>query len=513
MKRFISILLIFCLVFCLLPMSVFAANSTYELDELGMSIEVPSGHVVFTRDIKSNDPNLSAYGLTKDGLYSLMLEQNIYLNTWDEDINYEIIVTMIDSPLEDFNQLSDTSLAVLTPTMSKEYESAGITYIKSDIYQHNQAKFIKIYISQPNNGDTVYGLQYYTVYNGKAINVTLQSYSGKIDSNKEAIIQEIVDTVRFETEPHLSSPPVQTKAFTYTDPNSGMTFTVPVNWAETPMNEERKFIDVKFTSNLEEGLCILFSSEDLYELEEFKLELSTTEQLLLTRDLIGNDIFTKADIAEIYGCKEKDVSMVTYGGKEYYSAEIVNSGTAYGLTLSTPMVYLIRCENGYMYVFQFNGSSSSKYFQDFKKLVSSAKYPEFKSDETVRDQVFGAYLLLAIIALIALCLVLIFICRSMIKKKSIEKKRKTDNSMIEDFTAVTVIEHASDAFQIKVEKSITPEPPVKADKEEPRTILVEQPGIKDDGSASFCHRCGNKLMSGSLFCNKCGTKIPANKEL
>ena len=30
--------------------------------------------------------------------------------------------------------------------------------------------------------------------------------------------------------------------------------------------------------------------------------------------------------------------------------------------------------------------------------------------------------------------------------------------MIEDFTAVTVIEHASDAFQIKVEKSITPEP-------------------------------------------------------
>ena len=26
----------------------FAANSTYELDELGMSIELPSDHVVFT---------------------------------------------------------------------------------------------------------------------------------------------------------------------------------------------------------------------------------------------------------------------------------------------------------------------------------------------------------------------------------------------------------------------------------------------------------------------------------
>lgn len=25
---------------------------------------------------------------------------------------------------------------------------------------------------------------------------------------------------------------------------------------------------------------------------------------------------------------------------------------------------------------------------------------------------------------------------------------------------------------------------------------------------AFCHKCGNKLVSGSRFCNKCGTKIP-----
>ena len=106
MSRIFKVLLSFCLVFCLFPSYAFAANSTYELDELGMSIELPSDHVVFTRDIKANDLNLIAYGLTKDGLSSLMQERSIYLNAWDEDINYEIIVTMLDSPFEDYNQLA-----------------------------------------------------------------------------------------------------------------------------------------------------------------------------------------------------------------------------------------------------------------------------------------------------------------------------------------------------------------------------------------------------------------------
>lgn len=399
MSRIFKVLLSFCLVFCLLPSQAFAANTTYELDELGMSIELPSNHVVFTRDIKANDTNLSAYGLTKDGMSSLMLERSIYLNAWDEDVNYEIIVTMVDSPFEDYNQFSDTTLNGFVSALETEYASMGITFIRSDLYQHSQAKFAKIYISQPNNGDTAYGLQYHTVYNGKAINITLQSYSGEIDSSREAIIQEIVDTIRFDTEPQFSAPPAQTKAFTYTDKDSGMTFTVPANWIESSMNENREYIDAKFTSNLEEGLCIIFSSQDVYELEDFKAELSATEQLLLTRDVIGNDIFTKADIAEMYGCKEKDVLMVTYGDKEYYTAEVIKTDTSYGIPISVPMVYLLRCENGYMYMFQFNGTKDSPYFDDFINLISSAKYPVIADEMLVQRRTIGIVFILVLIVL------------------------------------------------------------------------------------------------------------------
>lgn len=465
MKKFISTLLIFCLVICLLPMSVFAANSTYELDDLGMSIEVPSGHVVFTRDIKSNDPNLIAYGLTKEGMSSLMLERNIYLNAWDKDVNYEIIITMMDSPFEDFNQFSSTTLAALISSLSSEYENAGITYIKSDIYQHDQAKFIKIYVSQPNSGSTAYGLQYYTAYNGKAISITLQSYSGVIDSNKEAIIQGIIDTVRFDTEPHFSSSPVQTQAFTYTDRDSGMSFTVPSNWVETPMNKEREYIDAKFTSNLEDGLSIIFTSEDVLG-DSFQSNIPSLAKHAVSRSAIDNSMFTKADAAAMWGIPEKDVSMVTYGGKEYYSAEVVSSGSAYGFTLSMPIVYLLRIENGYMYLFQFGGSRNSKYFHDFESLVSSAKYPEYESLEAVGNQGLGANLLLAIIVLAALCFLAIFIYRFATKKRI-----GSDHPKAED-----------------------------------------PPAFEENPPVRFCRKCGLELTAGSNFCGRCGTSVVRDYE-
>ena len=110
----------------------------------------------------------ASYGLTKDSMSSLMDDRNIYLNGWDEDINQEIIVTMIDSPLIDFNLYSNTTLSTMATSFESEYKNAGVTVIKYEIYQHSQAKFLKIYISQPNGDSTAYGLQYYTVYATKS---------------------------------------------------------------------------------------------------------------------------------------------------------------------------------------------------------------------------------------------------------------------------------------------------------------------------------------------------------
>ena len=112
MKRTCSSILMFMLLLSF-PVKAFAVSQTYSLDALGMSIDIPSEYVVFTRDIADDDPNLSAYGLSKNDMADLMESGNIYLNAWDKDVNFEIIVTMIDSTISDFNLMSDTMLNTL----------------------------------------------------------------------------------------------------------------------------------------------------------------------------------------------------------------------------------------------------------------------------------------------------------------------------------------------------------------------------------------------------------------
>lgn len=101
MKRFCSFILMLIILLSMSTTAFAASSKTYSLDDLGMSIDVPSEYVVFTRDIADNDPNLSTYGLNKEDLLDLMKSSNIYLNAWDKDANFEIIVTMIDSIIKE----------------------------------------------------------------------------------------------------------------------------------------------------------------------------------------------------------------------------------------------------------------------------------------------------------------------------------------------------------------------------------------------------------------------------
>ena len=506
MKRVLAALLSCCLAAFLLPMPVFATASTYDLDELDMCVDIPPEHVVFTRDMEDGDPNLSAYGWTKDELSSFMRERNMYLNAWDEDVNYEIVITMVEGLLVDFAGVGDTALNALASMLSTEYESTGITCMESYVYQHSQAKFIRMHMSQPNQGDTVYGLQYYTIYDGKAISVTLHSYSGTIDAQQRRILKTIVDSIRFGTDPQLR-PPLRTEAFSYTDPDSGMSFTVPDNWVETPMSGDAEFLDVRFTSTLDEGLSILFSSEDLFQAEEVVGEITGVQRLLLDRSEYGNDLLTRADVAEMYGCEEADVSMVTYGGREYFMAQSVVEGEVYGIPVSMPMTRLVRCENAYLYVFHFNGSRSSEHFRDLRSLMNSVEYPDFEGERAARELVVGSWLVLAVLVLIALCLLPVFIWRSR-KKKRI--KRETERSAGED--AMEKPEDTPVAHGMKREEASVGKPCEEVTEEGQSAAPAEEGKRQRERAILFCHRCGSRLGEDDSFCSQCGTKIPGTRD-
>ena len=375
MRRLVSFFSVLIVVIIASPLLALAAGSTtYDLDDLGLSIVIPDSYIVFTRSIKSNDPHLSEYGLTKDGMESLMKERNIYLNAWDEEVNFEIIVTMTENSIKNFSPMSDTVLETLATSLSDQYRKVGISFIKSEVYQHQQAKFLKIYISQPNNDMTVYGLQYYTVYDGKAINITLQSYSGDIDASKESVIKSIVDSIQFYTDPIQNSVPTQTPSFVFIDKNTGVKFTIPANWSQAELSKEREFISAKFSSNLEGGLTILFGGHDLWN------ELSAADKQGLSRNDLNNSAFSKSDIADMLGLQAKDISTVTYGGKEYFKGIVTSTQSAYGITMTITMTHLYYFDNGYIYLFQFNGTDTNPYYKDFEALLSSVEYPYIASN-------------------------------------------------------------------------------------------------------------------------------------
>lgn len=202
MKKFFALILTLALLFTL-PTAAYAAASgtTYRLDELGLRIDIPSDYYTFTRDIDDGDPSLDALGLNKQDLLDSMESSNIYLDAWDAATNCEVVVTMTESTVNDFNLAGDAELDALADAFPSEYEKIGVTVEKIELYQHDQAKFFKLYINQdhPNGSGKIYGLQFYTVYNYKAINVTLQSFSGQIDPDGESTITSIVNTVRFDT--------------------------------------------------------------------------------------------------------------------------------------------------------------------------------------------------------------------------------------------------------------------------------------------------------------------------
>lgn len=383
---------------------VYAVNtSKVELEELDMSIELPSDYIVFTRDIDSNDPILSEYGFTKDSLLSEMESKDLYLSSWNQELDYEIYITMQGSQLEDYNQLSDTMLSTLASSFGAEYESLGITIDKYEVYEHEQANFIKIYISQPNGDSTTYGIQYNTVYANKSINITLQSYSGKVTAEVEGIAKSMIDSITFGSDPELENKQLESsKAYEYTDPETKISFTVPANWSEEEPREKSENNKVNFISNVENGLFIQYSNVDA------------------GAEVDSN--FSKDDIAELYGISSSEVETVTYGSKEYFKVAAQFPYNMDGITFSPTITQVFRFDNGYMHVFQFLGTEEHPLYKDFEVLLESVHYPSEAASFVENDSLtFGTFLFSFIIT-ITIYTVPIIVYRYLIRKKPVESK-------------------------------------------------------------------------------------------
>lgn len=75
--------------------TVSAADKSYQIEELGMSITLPDNISAVTRQTKENDPAFAALGYTYEQAQKVMKESDIYLKGVPKDASYEVEVYMV----------------------------------------------------------------------------------------------------------------------------------------------------------------------------------------------------------------------------------------------------------------------------------------------------------------------------------------------------------------------------------------------------------------------------------
>ncbi|MBR6571242.1 MAG: hypothetical protein IKK75_12400 [Clostridia bacterium] len=196
MAKLLAVLLM--MVLCVSTASASMLGDTYYLEDLHMSMSVPAGYYVFTRDIAANDPVLTALGMNREYVVSFLEENQLYLNAIEENVFNEVTVAMSPNTIETFSGLSDVVLDVVTDAIPEELATQGMNVSKTELYENDEAKFIVIYYTVVDEyGNTNHVKQYFTIYNYQAINFRLFSYVGPLSEADEELLLQVVDSAKF----------------------------------------------------------------------------------------------------------------------------------------------------------------------------------------------------------------------------------------------------------------------------------------------------------------------------
>ena len=194
MKRKILLLILTVL---LLALSVHAAE-TVRLDELGLTIEVPEGYYVITRNMASDDPALAVFDMDSDQVTELLEKNDVYLDLMNEDAAFEISMTMTKNQERTMNQFTEDALESMEASLAEQYESSGLTVHSVQHFTQDSTVFFSIYVSGEQNGNPLQLLRYQTVHNYQTVIMDMQYWGSSVPEKYERLAKSMIASIHFD---------------------------------------------------------------------------------------------------------------------------------------------------------------------------------------------------------------------------------------------------------------------------------------------------------------------------
>jgi hypothetical protein len=190
-------LLLFILLTLLLTLGVHAAD-TVRLEELGLSIDVPSEYYVITRNMDPNDPDLGVFDMDSEQVTALLEKNDVYLDLMNEDDAFELTISMSKNEERTMNQFTDDALDSMADTLADQFDSSGLTVHSVQHFIQDSTVFFQIFVSGEQDGDPLQLLRYYTVHNYQTVVMDLLYWGSSLPENYERLAKSMIASIRFD---------------------------------------------------------------------------------------------------------------------------------------------------------------------------------------------------------------------------------------------------------------------------------------------------------------------------
>lgn len=361
MKKILFLLFLLCALCC---SNVCAENSTrYDLPEF--SVHMPDSYLTLTRSnveevVRNNTTTLDLGFMVDVFKYdNTLLIEGINMQTFDE-----IFIKCQENPGDKdwriLNGLDDSYADMVVNRVKDSFVEGGLKCHYSTVYRHPQIVFAVLELEASQFADRGYIIVYVTSarINNKiyTITVTGRCNTGERSERVANDLQYVVSSLDIKFGEGSGIPNFvlndNTNRYRYIDPESGMSFLLPVGWIQREPSEDQIFFDAMFVSEKVDTMTIMYAFQDVWMAND-EAQRYLLEQMGYSRNDINNALYSTDQIAAAMSVDSDDVYVMKFANQDFFVINLTEDSA------TTKAIMLVAYRNGYMYTYGFVSDKTS----------------------------------------------------------------------------------------------------------------------------------------------------------